>query len=128
MRFGRMVLAASIIAWLGLGSWLYVNPLELSGAGLVADTANGRTEVRAFYGGLEVGIAAFLIWCLVRPERTRTGLVAALLTIGCTGLGRLSGMMMEGFQTTPIMWALVTVELLAALLTLSALRQLNRDR
>ena len=70
MQFGRMVLGMSAVGWLGFGVWLYANPLNLVEVGLTADTGLGRTEVRAFYGGFEIGIAAFLLWCALRRERS----------------------------------------------------------
>lgn len=118
----RMVLGLSVLAWAGFGVWLYLAPEALAGVGLVADTALGRTEVRAFYGGLELGIAGFLGWCLVDPSRTRVGLVAAALLIGGTGLGRLSGVALEGFQTSGQMWGFVALELSAAALSAWALQ------
>jgi len=127
MQFGRMVLGMSAVGWLGFGVWLYANPLNLVEVGLTADTGLGRTEVRAFYGGLEIGIAAFLLWCALRRERTRIGLVAAMLTIGGTGLGRLSGIALEGFQTSTLMWVFVGIELGAASLTGYALRRLTLE-
>lgn len=111
-----------MLAWAGFGVSLYAFPDRLDGVGLIADTALGRTEVRAFYGGLELGIAAFLAWCLAVPSRTRVGLVAAALTVGFTGLGRLSGIALEGFESSSLMWTFACIELSAAALSLWALR------
>jgi hypothetical protein len=122
MKVPRIVLALSVLAWAGFGAWLYVFPERLDGVGLAPDGGLGRTEVRAFYGGLELGIAAFLGWCLAAASRTRVGLMAATMVVGCTGLGRLSGIALEGFETTPLMWTFVAIELTAAALSAWAIR------
>ena len=58
MNFARFILAGSALAWAGFGLLFFVSPENLDGVGLVVDNAVARAEVRAFYGGLELGIAA----------------------------------------------------------------------
>jgi hypothetical protein len=58
------------------------------GFGQLAPTA--LTDVRATYGGFQLGMGIFLLWCL-EASRIRTGLLLTLLTIagvaGCRALG-----------------------------------------
>ncbi|MCB9672535.1 MAG: DUF4345 family protein [Alphaproteobacteria bacterium] len=55
-----------------------------------AASGQGSVEIRAMYGGLELGMGAFLVWCGLDDARARTGLVACLLTLGGLGLARLA--------------------------------------
>ena len=59
------------------------------------DTPTAVTEIRAFYGGLEIGLGAFLIWCCIARERVRTGLWAAALTLAGLAFGRSVGIAAE---------------------------------
>ena len=62
--------------------------------------SSALTEIRAFYGGLQLGIAGFLIWCLRDPGRTSTGLLLGGLAVGGAGLGRVVGMAIDEVSTT----------------------------
>lgn len=123
MNFPRIVLASNVLAWAGFAIMLGVWPERLDGVGLIVDNPLGRAEVRAFYGGLELGIAGFLAWCAMAPSRVRTGLVCALAVLGATGLGRLTGVALEGFETNTMMWIFIALELSGATLNAVALRR-----
>ena len=58
---------------------------------LQAPTPTAHTEIRAMYGGLELGIAAFLGYCALDPSRVALGLLASALLLGGIGTGRLIG-------------------------------------
>lgn len=81
-----------MLAGFGIGSLL--NPGWLAGlVGLGLETTTARSDIRAFYGGIELALAVFLIWCLIDPSRVRlglgfTGLVFAFVA-GSRGLGML---------------------------------------
>lgn len=127
MRLARTVLVLCSAAWAGFGVMLLVWPHRLDGVGLQVDTALARIEVRGFYGGLELGIAAFLAWSALRTARLRSALVLAALTLGGTALGRLVGIALEGGSTTAQMWTFATMELVGAALASTALVRLGRD-
>ncbi len=69
----------------------YANILEIS-----LPTAMARTDVRATYGGLELGFGIFLIVCVFRREWIRPGLLALALATGGFAIGRLCGLLAEG--------------------------------
>lgn len=86
----RAFVVVSALIYLGIGIWCIVDPVgTMADVGLVVEGANGAIEVRAMYGGLELGMAAFLLWCAIAEERVRTGVVAVTLSIGGLGLGRM---------------------------------------
>jgi hypothetical protein len=67
----------------------------LSMAGITA-SASGLTDLRAIYGGLQIGLGAFLLWCRSDPARTTAGLLALGLAIGCVGALRVLGLLVDG--------------------------------
>src|SRR5262245_35155003 len=86
---------ALIVLWLAalvfgvFGVLFLFNPVGWAGSvDLGVTTATARTEIRAMYGGFELGIAAFLIWCAMDPARVRTGLMASGLMFAGVALGR----------------------------------------
>jgi hypothetical protein len=118
-----------IALWLGalsfafFGVWLLVRPTALRGVGVVAENSDGRAELRAMYGGLELGIAAFLGLCLLRPDFTEPGLWMQLVALGGIALGRLIGISLEKGGVTKLLWFFAAIEILATAVTLAAIAQ-----
>lgn len=123
--FPRVVLWLSAAAWAGFGVMLFLWPGRLDGMGIDIDNPTARAEVRAVYGGLELAIAAFLVWSTRAPERLPSGLLLAALAIGGMGAGRIGGMAFEGFETLPIHWGFLALELGSCAITLLAFRRLD---
>jgi hypothetical protein len=88
-------------------------------------------DFRATYGGFELGLAAFLAWCLAAPDpsttpgagRLRAGLLASALTIGGFGVTRLIGLAVDGPANQAIYLALA-LEWTGIVVTSAALWQL----
>ena len=102
-----VVIAAVIFA--GFGAWFLINPVALAGIGIDVNGPSARTDIRATYGGFELGAAVFLFWCATRADRHRIGLVAATLFAASFGTGRGVGILLEGGATT-FMWSLLAIE------------------
>lgn len=123
-------MALDLIAlWLGMlsfavfGVWLLARPAALQGVGVAAENADGRAELRAMYGGLELGIAGFLGLCLLRPDFTEPGLWLQLLALGGLVLGRLIGISVEKGGVSRLIWFFASIEIIAVLVTLAAVAQ-----
>ncbi len=102
------------LVFFGLGLWFLIKPEAVGEfAGLRAESADARTEIRAFFGGLEIGIGAFLCGCALRRRHLDTGLWATAWFLGCTGLARLAGILMHGRDDWD-MPAFAAAEILAA--------------
>ncbi len=90
--FSVFVLVLAGLGFLGFGAWLLVDPVGgLAGVGIAGTTAAGVVELRAFYGGLEVGLGLFLLLCAARPDWRVPGLWLVLLGNLAIGLTRLYG-------------------------------------
>ena len=54
----------------------------------------GIVELRAMYGGMILGVGAFLVWCTQDSERAWTGLLCATMALGGLGVARLVSWLM----------------------------------
>lgn len=85
----RGILGVFVLINVGLGVGCLVDPVRLLapvGVSVVSDA--GLIELRAMYGGLELGFGLFLGWCMMDLARVRIGLVAAMWVVGGLGLAR----------------------------------------
>ena len=70
MTFPKLVVYLSAATFADFGAWLMLAPTALEDVASVGlSNPEARAEIRAMYGGLEIGIAAFLHWCA--PSETR---------------------------------------------------------
>lgn len=110
---GRGVLGLGALLYLTLGVWLLIWPEGLGVVGLSAETPAARTELRATYGGLELGLFAFLAWCACGGrERLRVGLVGLGLSTLGFAFGRVIGIVWDQ-PPEPIFRTLVGVEVVS---------------
>ena len=113
-------LAAAAFAGPGLAFLLAPEYLRL--VDLTPTSATARSDVRAVFGGLELGLAAFFAVCARRPAARRAGLLAAALAFGGLALGRLLSLAGDGVPRA-LTFALWAPELLGCGLALAALRR-----
>jgi len=95
----RVLLWMAVLINLGIGVACLVDPLGMLvpvGVGPI-ESPEGVIELRAMYGGLEIGLGLFLAWCAISPKRARLGLIAATLPIAGLGLVRLGSCLVVGF-------------------------------
>jgi hypothetical protein len=86
MRLSRGLLFFNAAVFFGIAIWCLVDPHgALSPIGVVPSRPHGAAELRAMYGGLEIGVAAFLLACARRPAWHGAGLL--LCTLALLGLG-----------------------------------------
>lgn len=81
----------------------------------------GRTELRAFYGGMEIGLAVFLLACASKPAWRGVGALALALLCGGTAAGRIYGF----FADHSFTWKLASflaIELLFVVLAVASRR------
>lgn len=92
MRDGTTALVWMTVAiYTGIGLYCLISPVEaLAPVEVTALGSGGVVELRAMYGGLQLGMAVFLSYCARSPERVRLGLLAGVCSIGGLGLARLA--------------------------------------
>lgn len=92
-RIFLMVIAA-ILAFFGL---LYLfSPNTLASMAGLSATPSGLTDIRATYGGFQMGFAVYLFWSCRSIGNIGNALVATGVIFGCVGLGRLFGVIVDG--------------------------------
>ena len=111
---GRVLLyvGASVLSVIGV---LFIFWPHAMGA-LVAlgmSSPAAATDVRATYGGFELGVALFLGYCASAPGLVRAGLVAAFLGMLGFAVGRGVGMWVDG-SVAPIHRSMFIFELTTA--------------
>ena len=116
LALGALVLAVYAISFL-------ISPALLGGlVGLALQDANAFVEIRAFYGGLELGLAAFLAWASFRPVHARSALVLFAFAFGAAGAARVWGIAEFGF-TGPSQPLVAAIELAGAAAALGLARR-----
>jgi hypothetical protein len=108
MTFWRLVLVGLGLGYAGFGFAFLSRPSELAAfLSLTFSDPSARTDFRAMYGGLEIGLGGFMLACAVRREFVRIGLfVAACGTVGMA-TARTMGMMLDGVAFSQLVSAAV---------------------
>jgi hypothetical protein len=119
-----MNLLAAVVLWigglgfLGFGLAFLIAPLDtMALAGIELHGTLAAIELRAFYGGLEIGLGLLLIAAALRGDQHRPGLLLCMASYGGIGLARALGIALAG-SATPFLWLALAVELGLALLAL----------
>lgn len=126
MKFARVVLALAALMLLGFGMLLLVHPEALRIVGIDPFEPAGRIELRAFYGGVELGLAAFLVLGIVRADWVRPALTAQAFTLGAVAAARSLALLLDATRN-PVIYASLAVEVAGTLLAVLALWRLRRN-
>ena len=119
----RFWIGATGLTFLGFGLYfLLFTTAAASHVEIELPTAMARTEMASFYGGLEIGIGAFLIAAALRPAWHRPALWCIALGLGTTAVVRL--VMTATGAPHWLLWALGSGEVIAAAGSLLLLRKL----
>jgi uncharacterized membrane protein len=128
MLFARILLAVQAIAFAGLGLAYFTRPEEmanLSGMLLMAPAA--ITDVRAWYGGLQIGLAAYLLLAMSRVDLARAALTLMVLLFSALALARVGGLWLDGGLQQTFNLAALLIEVVFAGLSFLALRRLSHQ-
>ncbi len=97
MKLARFFLLGFGLLSLVFGVAYLLSPVALTEpAGFGSLSATATTDVRATYGGFQIGMGAFLVWAAGAEERYRGALVLVVLSIGAVFLSRLAGLALDG--------------------------------
>ncbi|MEZ6087288.1 MAG: DUF4345 family protein [Pirellulaceae bacterium] len=111
-RFPTIAIFVTAVIWAGFAIWLGSNPSALLSAFSAAESTPAMlTEVRAFYGGVELAIAFAMIVLWRRGELFASLLIGGLPLLGSAS-GRMVGLVADGFSAMHVGFA--TLELVGA--------------
>lgn len=125
MILARISLIVTGLAFAGFGLWFLYSPQTMATIGVQLHHANAFAEIRAFYGGLEIGLAAFFFVAAGRPHWFEPALLAQVLALGGAAAARSIAIIMGG--TTEIMLGLAAAEAVGCVVGIVALMQVRRE-
>jgi uncharacterized protein DUF4345 len=126
MRFARTSLLLAGLAYAGFGILTLAWPWVMGIIGIELARPAAVTEIRAFYGGLELGMALFFFRAMRDPAWYRPALFVQAATLGGVVLARLIGIVVDG-SGEPLVLLLGAGEGACGLLGFLALRRLDAE-
>lgn len=121
MRFARFVLIVQAVLMAGLSLAYWVRPYEMANLnGMLLMESASVSHMRVYYGGLQLGLALFLLWAARAPERARPALVMLMITLLALVLGRLVSLWLDGGALIGFDLASLIYRILAAALAAAA--------
>lgn len=97
MKLSKGLLWVAALIFVGIGVlYTFAPEMIIPIAENPAASASARTEIRAVYGGIELGLGIFFALSARREDLRVAGLAAAALVSGCAGLARYSSFFFEG--------------------------------
>ena len=127
MNLSRIALITAASGFAGFGIACLLRPQSmLNRVDVRARSPRGTTELRAMYGGLELGLGAFFAAAAAKPEWSRPALLAQTLGLGALAASRLAGILSD-HPRGRLMKLLFAAEASAAVLGASALA-MRRER
>ena len=97
MSFGRILLWGLGLMLVAFGFAYLMFPVSMAAlTGVSVSTPAAITDIRATYGGLQLGVGAFLLWSALAPDRIPSGLLALGLSAGGVASCRLVGLVVDG--------------------------------
>jgi hypothetical protein len=112
----RIVLTLDALLFIAFGLLYAIIPRSMAATvGIAMNTPGALIDVRGLYGGLELGLGAYLGVCSLRVETRRTGLLAGSLALGGIAVVRLIGIAAAGAPEASVL-GLVGLDCLGAVL------------
>jgi hypothetical protein len=100
MRLARALLLIAAAVFIGIGVVFLFAPVEWARVvEIELPTPVSRTDLRATYGGFDLGFGVFLALCALRPAWIRPGLAAMAIALAGFAGGRAYGILVDGCPT-----------------------------
>ncbi len=116
----KVVLALDALAFGAFGALYLVRPEAMADSvGISLRDAGAIIDIQGMYGGLELGAAAFLVYCLLGADRRKTGVLAGTCFLGWIALARYLAVARFG-SPGPAVTQLLAIDSLGAILNLVA--------
>ena len=127
MILARFSLIAVAIAFLFFGVWLVVRPEDVAGLGIVLPSETAQVEIRAMYGGFEIGLGLFFVLAVTRSSWHRPALMLQAISLASLGLTRLISTLLAS-SPHPLLYIFAALEITAAVIGFIAYRGLGTYR
>ncbi|WP_349572375.1 DUF4345 family protein [Azotobacter salinestris] len=128
MLFARIVLLIQVVVMGGVGLAYWLRPYEMANLnGMLLMEAVSASNTRVYYGGLQLGLALFLLWSIRRPERLRSALVLLIMMQAALVLARLGSLWLDGGSLHSLGLGALAYKVASALLALLALYRLKPE-
>lgn len=125
-RFVTATVFLTAAVYAGFAVWLGTQPTALLTAfDIEQTTPQMQTEIRAFYGGIEMALAVAMIWLWKRGDLFAACLMGGLPLVGSVS-GRLLGQLLDGYS--PLHLGLAIPESIGATFCLIACWHVARHR
>jgi hypothetical protein len=93
----RILLAVQALLLAGFGLAYFIRPQEMANlSGMLLMEPAAVTDVRAYYGGLQLGLAVWLGLALLRADLLRPALMLLVLLYTSLFVARLGGLWLDG--------------------------------
>ncbi|MDG9930886.1 MULTISPECIES: DUF4345 family protein [unclassified Pseudomonas] len=93
----RILLAVQALLLAGFGLAYFIRPQEMANlSGMLLMEPAAVTDVRAYYGGLQLGLAVWLVLALLRADLLRPALMLLVLLYASLLVARLGGLALDG--------------------------------
>ncbi len=126
MRLTQLFLLVQTLALMGLGLAYFIQPHEMTNlSGMLLMEPAAITDVRAYYGGLQMGLGVFLLLACRQVELLRGALTLLVLLYCALALARLGGLWLDGGLQQSFNFAALLFELVSAALAMVLLRRLR---
>lgn len=97
MKTSKIVLILGGLIYLAFGLLFFVNPQVVTQMdGIILPSSSAANSIRAFFGGMEIGLGLLLFYFALNKERIIYGLIVFFMSIGVTSLARLYGILFAG--------------------------------
>jgi len=119
----RLLLWFSAVVFGAIGLYFLAAPEQAAASiGLTLDNATARTDVRATYGGMVLGVAVFFGWAALAEGRYEAGLWSMALVYGGLALGRVMAIA-QGERPEAMIWTFLVIEVAVAVASVLLLRR-----
>ena len=128
MKWARSILLVAALVFIGIGVVFLFAPVEWAKVvEIELPTPMSRTDLRATYGGFDLGFGVFLALCAFRREWIRPGLMAMGIALAGFSAGRGYGMLVEGC-TSKLMPSFAILEASGSILGFLLYRRTSKER
>lgn len=118
-KINQLFLLVTGVSFLLIGLNTFHDPLAaMAPVELAINTVSALNELRANYGGLQIGIGLLLLAGVLRPTLARPALLAQALIVGGLACGRLISIALDGLPNSFVQ-SLVVLESVIALTSLA---------